>query len=389
MSEKKGILPVFVRECKRIATSKICIWGILCTTIITLVIAVWLMGEGLPNKIPIAVVDYDNTGTSRSLIRQLDAFPKTDIKFKSLSFAEAHKRMETCEVYAVLVIPKDFAADAISGQRPKLVYYTNNAFYVTGSLLFQDLKTISTLASASVVLKSGESKGHTDLELMPTVQPIKVESHPLNNPWLNYLVYLGPTMVPCILQMIILMFTVSSFGCEVKSGTGQYLLKLSGNSVFKTLIGKILPYTILYLLIALLFMSVFYYYCKLPLNCGFMPMFMNYLCFILASQGFGLILISLFKNYRLSSSIASLIGSISLSLEGVSFSVYSMSPVLTAFSSLLPIRHFFEIYIDQSLNGLPIGYSMYQYASLLVFVLLGLLLMGRLRSFLDENVYEP
>lgn len=389
MADKTGIWPVFVRECKRIAVSKICIWGIFGTTLLTLVIIIWMMDAGLPTKIPIAVVDYDNTSTSRSLIRQLDAFPKTDIKFKSLSFKEARVRMERDEIYAILTIPKDFTADAMSGDRPKLVYYTNNAFLVSGSLLFQDLKTISTLAAASVGLQTGQAKGYTEGQLMPILQPISVESHPLNNPWLNYSVYLAPTMIPCILQMIILLFTVSCFGAEVKSGTGRELLRLSGNSITKTLIGKLLPYTIIFLLIALLFMSVFYYYCNFPMNSGFWPMFFNYLFLILASQGVGVIFIASFMNYRFAVSISSLIGSLSLSLVGVSFSVYSMDSTLTALSNLLPIRHFFMIYIDQSLNGIPIGYSMYQYAALLAFVLISLFFVGRLERFLKEDVYEP
>lgn len=389
MVDKTGIWPVFVRECKRIAVSKICIWGIFGTTLLTLVIIIWMMDAGLPTKIPIAVVDYDNTSTSRSLIRQLDAFPKTDIKFKSLSFKEARVRMERDEIYAILTIPKDFTADAMSGDRPKLVYYTNNAFLVSGSLLFQDLKTISTLAAASVGLQTGQAKGYTEGQLMPILQPISVESHPLNNPWLNYSVYLAPTMIPCILQMIILLFTVSCFGAEVKSGTGRELLRLSGNSISKTLIGKLLPYTTIFLLIALLFMSVFYYYCNFPMNSGFWPMFFNYLCLILASQGVGVIFIASFMNYRFAVSISSLIGSLSLSLVGVSFSVYSMDSTLTALSNLLPIRHFFMIYIDQSLNGIPIGYSMYQYAALLAFVLISLFFVGRLERFLKEDVYEP
>ena len=74
---------------------------------------------------------------------------------------------------------------------------------------------------------------------------------------------------------------------------------------------------------------------------------------------------------------------------GVSFSVYSMDSTLTALSNLLPIRHFFMIYIDQSLNGIPIGYSMYQYAALLAFVLISLFFVGRLERFLKEDVYEP
>lgn len=389
MNPEKGILPVFKREWKRIASSKICIWGIFAAPMITLGVLIAMMGSGLPMKTPIAVVDLDNSSTSRSLVRQLDAFPKTDIQFKSLSFMEARQRMERAEVYAVLVIPKDFARDAVVGNQPKLTYYTNNTFLISGSLLFQDLKTISTLAAASVGLQSGKAKGYSEIQLMPMVLPIAAESHPLNNPWLNYSIYLNNVILPGILQLIIFLFTVSSLLSEIKSGTGRYLVDLSGNSIIKTLIGKLLPYTIIYIGLSLMFMSVLYKFNHFPLNNGFMPMFLNYVCLIIASQACGLIFVGVFRNYRLSLSAASLIGMLSFSIAGFSFSALAMDPMLHSLSNLFPLRHFFLIYVDQGLNGIPVGYSAYSYAALLGFALVSTFLFGRIKDILKNDVYEP
>ena len=276
MSSKTGILAIFKREWIRISSSKICIWGIFVAPLLSMIILMWMMSAGLPSRIPIAVVDLDNTTTTRSLIRQLDAFEKTNIKYKSLSFKEARHQMERMEVYAVLTIPKDFTKDAISGNRPKLVYYTNNAFLISGSLLFQDLKTISTLASASVGLKTATAKGYTENQIMPILQPITIDAHPTGNPWLNYSVYLNNVLLPGILQLIILMFTVSAFGSEIKAGNGPKLMSMGDNSIIKVMIGKLLPYTIIYMGIALLFMAVLYYINRFPLHSGFWPMFFNY-----------------------------------------------------------------------------------------------------------------
>lgn len=346
------------------------------------------MNSGLPMKTPIAVVDLDNTATSRNLIRQLDAFPKTNIKYKSLSFTEARHQMERMEVYAVLTIPRNFTKDAMAGNQPKLVYYTNNAFLISGSLLFQDLKTISTLASASVGLQTGEAKGYTKLQLMPIVQPISVESHPIGNPWLNYSVYLNNVILAGILQLIIFIFTVSSLGSEVKAGRGRELMRIGDGSIWKVLIGKLLPYTIIFTIIALLFMSVLYHYCNFPLNSGFWPMFMNYVLLILASQGYGLIFIGVFRNYRFSLSAASLVGMMSFSIAGFSFSALAMDPILYALSWLFPLRHFFLIYVDQGLNGISIGYSAYQYAALLFMAALSILVVGKIKDMLLYDKYE-
>jgi len=388
MSSDTGILAIFKREWLRISSSKICIWGIFVTPVLSLIILIWMMDSGLPSRIPIAVVDLDNTATSRTLIRQLDAFEKTDVKYKSLSFKEAREMMERMEVYAVLTIPKDFSKDAVSGNRPKLVYYTNNAFLISGSLLFQDLKTVTTLASAAVGLQTAEAKGFTENQIMPILQPVTIDSHPIGNPWLNYSVYLNNVILPGILQLIILMFTVSAFGAEIKSGSGRRLLQMGDNSILKVIIGKLAPYTIIYTGIALLFMSIMYYYNHFPLHSGFWPVFFNYLCLILAAQGGGIILLGIFRNYRLALSIASLIGMISFSITGFSFSTLAMDGSLSAVSNFFPLRHFFLIYVDQALNGINIGYSMYRYAILLLFVLLSMFFISVVKRLLKDNVYE-
>lgn len=388
MDHKTGIWAVFKRECLRITSSKICIWGMFVTPLLSMIILLWMMSSGLPSRIPVAVVDLDNTSTSRALVRQLDAFEKTDIKFKSLSFREARQQMERMEVYAVLTIPQDFAQDAVSGGQPKLVYYTNNAFLISGSLLFQDLKTVSTLAAAAVGLKTGIAKGYTELQIMPILQPITVESHPLSNPWLNYSVYLNNVLLAGILQLIIILFTVSALGSELKARTGRKLMALGDGSAMKVIVGKLLPYTIVFSIMALLFMSVLYYYLKFPLHSGFWPMFFNYLCLILAGQAFGVILFGVFRNYRLALSIGSLIGMISFSITGFSFSVLAMDGSLHALSNLFPLRHFFVIYVDQALNGIPVGYTMYRYAILLSFVLISFAFYGPVKKLLIKNEYE-
>lgn len=356
--------------------------------LLALLVLMYMMGEGLPTKIPVAVVDLDNSATSRALVRQLDAFAKTNIKLKSLSFKDARTAMEQAEVYGIFTIPKDFSKDAMSGSRPKIVFYTNNAFLISGSLLFQDMKMVSVLASASVGLKMGEAKGYSPNQLMPAIQPISMQAHIIGNPMLNYSVYLNNILNPGIIFLVLAMFTISSFGSEVKGGTGRYLLDLSGESVLKTVLGKLLPYTLLFFVLSLFYISVLYGYNHFPLNSGFLPMCLAYLCLILAAQGFGMILLAVFFNYRLAVSAASLLGMISFSITGFSFASMAMSPILYGESFLFPLRHFFLIYVDQALNGIPIGYSVYHYVALLSFFGVGLLLSGRIHKFLRINIYE-
>jgi len=52
------------------------------------------MWNGLPTDMPAGVVDLDNTATTRSIIRNLDAFQQTKIIAHYPSFADARKAMQ-------------------------------------------------------------------------------------------------------------------------------------------------------------------------------------------------------------------------------------------------------------------------------------------------------
>ena len=59
------------------------------------------------------------------------------------------------------------------------------------------------------------------------------------------------------------------------------------------------------------------------------------------------------------------------------------------FAYILPIRYYFLIYIDQSLNGLPLYYSRIYYAVMLGMMLVPLLGLRRLKSRCIHPVYVP
>ena len=78
---------------------------------------------------------------------------------------------------------------------------------------------------------------------MAFLQPIVIDTHPLNNPWLNYSVYLCNTFAPGVLMLLIFMVTVYSIGVEIKDRTAHEWLHMGNNSIWISLAGKLLPHT--------------------------------------------------------------------------------------------------------------------------------------------------
>ena len=63
-----------------------------------------LMDEGLPEDMPVGVVDLDNTSTSRSLVRRLDAFQNSRVVARYPSVADARRAVQENQIYAFLYI---------------------------------------------------------------------------------------------------------------------------------------------------------------------------------------------------------------------------------------------------------------------------------------------
>jgi ABC-2 type transport system permease protein len=377
------------REIYRYYTHPIYIFGMICAPLFCAFFFLTLMKNGLPTDLPAAVVDMDNSKLSRELIKQLDAFPQTQIIMRTTSFTEARVEMQKGHIYGIFFIPNNFSADATVGKQPVLSFYTNASYFIPASLQFRDMKTISTLANASVGLQQGLAKGYTEDQIMAQLQPIKIDTHALGNPWMNYSVYLSNSILPGLLQLMIFLMTVHSIAMEIKFGTARKWLEMGGNSLTKSLIGKLLPQTIIFTVVGFTFYSLLYGYNYFPLNTGWIPMLIAMFQLVIASQCVGIFMIGVAPTPRMGLSVASLFGILTFSVVGFSFPLSEIHPSIQALANLFPLRHYFLIYIDQALNGRDWFYSWPQYVSLSAFLLIPLLIGANLKKALLYIKYIP
>lgn len=377
------------REIQRIGKKPVYFFCMLVAPTICVVFFLSLMKDGLPTDMPIAVVDMDGSSNSRNLSRQLDAFEQTEVVLTTVSFEEARQAMQEGKVYGIFYIPKDFGVDAAAGRQPKLSFYTNGTYLIGASLLFRDMKTMSVLAGASVGLQTGLAHGYTEDQIMAQLQPIVIDTHALGNPWLNYSVYLNNTLLPGVLQLMIFLVTVLSIGSEIKSSTAREWLQMGGNSLAVSLIGKMIPYTVVFTVMAFLYGAALYGFNSFPLNSGWLPMLSALFLLVIASQSVGIFMIGVLPTFRMGLSFASLFGMLAFSIVGFSFPVLGMDPTLQALSNMFPLRHYFLIYVDQALNGRAFFYSWTEYAWLAAFLVLPFLIGKNLKKALLYFKYIP
>lgn len=385
----KALWNVMKREGKRLVSRPLYLFCMVVAPLFCYVFFTTLMDSGLPQDMPVGVVDEDLTTTSRQLARNLDAFEQTAVVAHYPNVTEARQAMQRGDIYGFYYIPDGTTAKAQAQRQPKVSFYTNNTLLIAGSLLYKDMKMMSELASGAAARSVLYAKGATEDQAMGFLQPIVIDTHPLNNPWINYSVYLNNTFAPGVLMLLIFMVTVFSIGVEIKDRTARQWLRTGNNSIWISLAGKLLPHTAVFFLMGILYNVYLYGFLHFPCNSGIGPMLFATLCLVLASQGMGILMIGVLPTLRLGLSFASLWGVLSFSMCGLSFPAMGMHPTLQALANLFPLRHYFLIYVDQALNGYPMIYSWTNYVALLLFMMLPFLIAHRLKAALIYYKYVP
>lgn len=385
----RSLLNVARRECGILRKNRMYLFCMVVFPVIVTLFFTSLMSNGQPTDMPVGVVDLDNTPTTRSLVRKLDAFQATKVAARYANVADARRAIQRNEIYAFLYIPEGTTSELLSMRQPKISFYYSTTSYTAGALLFRDLKTIATLGSASAGASVLSAKGLSEEQVMSFLQPIVVDLHTLNNPLVNYSVYLNTMLIPGCLMLFIFLVTAYSLGTELKFNSARDWIASSGNNIGIAIAGKMLPQTLTFLAIIYAYMFYVFGVLHFPHPGGTGYILLLGLLTVLSAQGFGIFVFGIVPSLRMSMSICCLWAVLSYSLSGTAFPLSAMDPELKAIALLFPLRHYYMIYQLNIFNGYPLDYSWPYVGALLVFAALPLLVMQRIKKSVLTYNYMP
>ena len=386
---------VFLRELHRLATTPIYWLCLVLGPIFSAVFFTTLMNDGLPTDMPVGLVDEDNSATTRTLARNLDAFQNSQIVASYTSVSEARKAMQKGDIYGFYYIPAGTTHEMQLQHAPTVSMYMNDQFFIAGSLTYRDMRMMSELFAGAAGRSVLRARGAADGQIMPYLQPIVIDSHPIHNPSLNYSVYLSNVVVPGLLGLFVLFVTVFGIGVEIKDETGDELLSVASCngrcgkllSSFNALFGKLMAQGVVFHLVGWALILYFYGYLHFPCYSGIPTMLLVMSLFIAACQGLGVLMICSLPTLRMGLSFASLWGVLSFSICGMSFPVMAMPSWVQGLSYLFPLRHYYLLYVNCALDGYPL-LNAYPYVFiLLLFAILPFLFVPRFGKIMREVAY--
>ncbi len=383
-----GLKAVIYRELKRIKSETIYLWLLFILPLFTFLLFTTMFSQGKADGYPVAIYDADNSSLSRQIISWIEATPEVEFTKQVTSLQEGKHLIEKGDVVGVLKIPKGLENAVYSGNPKKIVLFFSNMNLSAGSgVSVSIIKTIKTM-SAGINMQKRMSKDKEMLaQAFNNIQPIRIESHALYNPYINYSYYLVTGLLPVMLLMFILSTTIYVIGSELKYHTANQWYKISSNSVIVALTGKLLPYSIVFIIEAFFMNTILFKIVGAPQNGNIFIIFIATVFFVYAYMAMGVVLITVLPNVRLALSLGAAYASLAFSFAGLTFPAIAMVNYMQAFSQIFPYTHYLKIYINEAMKGLDLYYSVSSFLILSIFIALPFLLIPRMKALITKEKY--
>jgi ABC-2 type transport system permease protein len=354
------------------------------STIVPLVLMALLsaiFSAGLATRLPIGVLDLDSSDLSRSIIRMVDATPDTSVAVRVGDLAEGRSLILSGKIHGLLLLPLNLQRDVFAGRRPEVVFFYNTQTLTVGNLTVRGINAAIPTAEAGIRLALRTAQGEP-LELAEAdLQPIPVQTNALFNPTLNYVFFLLTALIPSILQVIMVTTSSYSVGLDVETPHRLRILRRLGGGLWPAMAGKILPYTVLFLLVLGLSDILLFRGLGLPLRGHAGILILAGSLFVLSCQLLGALLAVVLKPLASAVSIGTLLTAPAFGFMGIGFPRLGMNAFAYGYGSLLPGTWYLTARIDQTVRGTPVDLSWKPILILLAFVIaLAGLLAWRLES---------
>ena len=342
---------------------------------------IMIFSAGLATRLPIGVLNLDDSDLSRTIVRMVDATPDAAIAVRVGDLAEGRNLILAGHIHGLLMLPRDLERDVLAGRRPDVVFFYNTQTLTTGSLVLRGVNAAVSTAAAGIRLSLRTAEGQPSAAAQAALAPIPVQTNVLFNPTLNYVHFLLAALLPSVLQIVVVTASSYSVGLDVETRHRLRILRRLGGGLWRAVAGKVLPYTVLFLVLLGLSDAVLFGVFGLPLRGEGLLLLLAGMLFVLSCQFLGVLLALLVRPMASAISIGTLLMGPAFGFMGIGFPRLGMNAFADAWGAMLPGTWYLTARIDQTTRGAPLDLSWKPVLVLLAFVLvLGGLTVLRLES---------
>ncbi|WP_158969195.1 ABC transporter permease [Paraglaciecola sp. L3A3] len=383
MQEHPKDKPGFIRSLKRELqyyrnSGRECLLAVIILSA-SMIIVAWIFSSGTLTNLPIAVIDNDASSVSRTYIRMLNASPEMHIVDKLTSTTEGRELLEQGSIYALVLIPEGFGKDIKKAKQTTILAWHSGQYLTISGTILKSLRLITASMSAGVEMTSLAKRGASGLAASVQFSPLQTELRTLFNPFQNYQYFLVASLLPAMLQVFVMVWTVFVIGKEFRDQTSVEWLA-SGGSIYCTLAAKVLPVFMLASMIGIACLIWLFGIAGWPVTGSLTLLVVGWELMICAYIVLGLLFVALTKVLATALSLTVFFTAPAFAYAGITFPQHSMPLMAQLWTYLLPIKTLLRLQIEQAEIGAPVSSSMAEILTLLCFILLPLpFAIGRIR----------
>ncbi len=296
-----------------------------------------------PKGLPTAIVSQDTSPMARSLVAALQTSGYFRVAATGLSEARGDELLQRGEVQFLVVVPDDFGARVVRGERPAVLVAADATDPSAAGNALAALAPLSQTALARDLRGVLASRA-------PQPAPFEVRIQRRYNPEGLSRYNIVPGLVGTILTMTMVMLTALAMTRERERGTMENLLATPVRP-FEVMAGKILPYVVLgYVQLGVILGAAFLLF-DVPMV-GSLPLLLAMIgVFMLANLGVGFTFSTLARNQLQALQLTFFFFLPSMLLSGFMFPFRGMPPWAQWLGEALPLTHFLRIVRGVMLKG--------------------------------------
>lgn len=206
--------------------------------------------------VPVAVVDESESALSRELLRKMDASPDMKIAGYCNNMEEAREMVRRHVAYGIIRIPESLTTDLAHGDQTTIGVYCDMSSMLYYKALILTATNVSLEVNKDIKI-SRYIKGTTERQDEINKTPIDYDYVSLYNPQSGFAAFLIPPVLMLIIQQTLLLGIGMSMGNSRERHNGSVIpFHPWYKNPVHIVIGKALPYFMLYMVLGVYMFAV-------------------------------------------------------------------------------------------------------------------------------------
>lgn len=302
--------------------------------------------------VPIAVVDLDDTTSSRELVRRLDASSDVAVAATLPDQVSAEREVHSRQLYGILVIPQYFERDLLHGRQSPVALYADASYFLIYQRISGAVVAVARTMGAEIETARLVAANIDPVLAAAAPDPMPLTTVALFNPQGGYATYILPAAFVLILQQTLLIGVglLGTFGNDAAERDPS----ASAAGPFARIGGRLLAYLVMEAVILPFYLIVLPYLYGIPRLGGLLSILIFCLPFVLAVSTLGMVISRLFRKPLAVQLVCAALGLPFMFLAGFSWPSEAIPEPLRALTILLPSTSAINGIVEVSQLGAPL-----------------------------------